>query len=254
MKVQTYNVKKIRRKDIIALIKYIPLFTMKRKFGEPPAFDKGSFIFPILIDEAEEFYKDCYKHNLVQPFDWNSWLQGNERLVFDGEGIENCDLETLGKLMTTHIRGDRFNDGHLLGVMNSGALGRILLRLKEISGIGEDEYKKPEFKYAVCEVCKDKEHFIIHYGDSNTTEPAEWVPVVMIGRSVKRIYPLQWLIDIDCKSNKDIVKEVLEEINAYLLSDTEKNPWGYAEYHCTTAANIYSPVHWSFIPKNEKSK
>ena len=26
------------------------------------------------------------------------------------------------------------------------------------------------------------------------------------------------------------------------------DPWSYAIYHCGTAANIYSPVHWSYFP------
>ena len=36
------------------------------------------------------------------------------------------------------------------------------------------------------------------------------------------------------------------ELRYYLLDKGEPDPWNYAQYHCITAANLYSAVHWSF--------
>jgi hypothetical protein len=45
-------------------------------------------------------------------------------------GIESLDLEGIRKLLTTHIRGDRFSDGHLLKMLRSNTITKILERLK----------------------------------------------------------------------------------------------------------------------------
>lgn len=39
-----------------------------------------------------------------------------------------------------------------------------------------------------------------------------------------------------------------KELNFYLVEKGEKDPWQYAIYHCGTASNIYSDVHWGYFP------
>ncbi len=41
---------------------------------------------------------------------------------------------------------------------------------------------------------------------------------------------------------------IRRELDFYLLKLGEPDPWAYARYHCGTAANVYSQVHWSFQP------
>lgn len=48
------------------------------------------------------------------------------------------------------------------------------------------------------------------------------------------------------KDDSEVVNSVVKELNYYLIELNEENPWAYARYHCTTAANIYSKVHWSY--------
>ncbi len=40
----------------------------------------------------------------------------------------------------------------------------------------------------------------------------------------------------------------------YFLELKEKDPWGYACYHCTGAANLYSDVHWHHYPNGDKGE
>lgn len=42
----------------------------------------------------------------------------------------------------------------------------------------------------------------------------------------------------------EAVNEVIRELNFYLVEKSEDNAWAYAKYHCSTASNIYSSVHW----------
>jgi hypothetical protein len=44
--------------------------------------------------------------------------------------------------------------------------------------------------------------------------------------------------------NEKRTKEAEKELNFYLIELNEPDPWKYARYHCTTAANLYSRVRW----------
>jgi protein-tyrosine-phosphatase len=45
-----------------------------------------------------------------------------------------------------------------------------------------------------------------------------------------------------------MIRAVRKEINYFLIELGEKKPWLYAQYHCGTASNMYSRVHWGFYP------
>jgi len=42
------------------------------------------------------------------------------------------------------------------------------------------------------------------------------------------------------------------ELDFYLVEKGGANPWAYAKYHCNTAANMYSSVHWSYFPSGKE--
>jgi hypothetical protein len=45
----------------------------------------------------------------------------------------------------------------------------------------------------------------------------------------------------------EIRAAVIREIEFYLIELEKPDPWAYALYHCGTASNIYSQVHWCFV-------
>ncbi|MFW5792247.1 MAG: DUF6508 domain-containing protein [Desulfohalobiaceae bacterium] len=47
--------------------------------------------------------------------------------------IAQADIDRIIRLLTTHIRADRFCDGHLLSVLENGSIVRILTRLEQIT-------------------------------------------------------------------------------------------------------------------------
>lgn len=73
-----------------------------------------------LSDRAMEFAEACYHANLVQTFDWMGWAEGNAALVHEGKGLESAGLDCIVRLVTAHLRADRFVDGHILEVRESG--------------------------------------------------------------------------------------------------------------------------------------
>jgi hypothetical protein len=118
---------------IDTLLGYLPYFSSKRaRFGQPMRIDHGCTTFSSLTKKSQRFCNACYTHHFVQPFDWHAWSREHERLVFNGDAIEELCLADIGRLLTTHLRGDRYCDQHLLGVMRSGQMRRILKRLQQL--------------------------------------------------------------------------------------------------------------------------
>lgn len=123
----------IKPEGIDALLEFLPYFQNERsRFGASAECDAGVMYGASLSRKAERFCKACYRHNFVQPFDWGEWHETASRLQEHPEDLDQADLETLGRLLTFHIRADRFNDGHLLETMLSGHTGWVLARLQRI--------------------------------------------------------------------------------------------------------------------------
>ena len=70
--------------------------------------------------------------NFIQEFDWTLWHDEAEKYQKYPELISGADLEIIIKLLTTHVRADRFCTGHLANMLDNGHLLQILQRLAEI--------------------------------------------------------------------------------------------------------------------------
>jgi hypothetical protein len=79
------------------------------------------------------FTKACYENGFVQPsFDWPAWAREARRYMADPALVASARLETCIKLITAHLRNERFCDGHLHSVFESGHLTTILRRLNQL--------------------------------------------------------------------------------------------------------------------------
>lgn len=96
-----------------------------------------------LQEFTHELLQTLFETGFLMVFNWHEWLNRNE--VFKDlnkdiqEEIKYADLETLRKLMTSYVRGDRFIErgdrfieGLLERVVVDGKLQCILQRLREI--------------------------------------------------------------------------------------------------------------------------
>lgn len=87
-------------------------------------------------EEILEFYTELCNTEFMIVFDWKSWLNQNE--IYKNiendieEHLKKADLDTLRKLMTSYVRGDRFNEGLYDQVVLNGHITKILTRLKEL--------------------------------------------------------------------------------------------------------------------------
>jgi len=88
--------------------------------------------------EVDAFLKGLYEHRFVIPFDWSNW----ERLPHYKErpdAVATAPLEDCLKLLTAHVRADRFVEGHLASTLESGELQRLLRRIQALLGAAGDE-------------------------------------------------------------------------------------------------------------------
>jgi hypothetical protein len=96
------------------------------------------------------------------------------------------------------------------------------------------------------------EHFELRYGDASTCTWDECRPVALVSCGRGGLYNVQFLIEQDDPRNSEIIGDVTGELNLYLVelrTPERPDPWKYLQYHCTTTSNVYSHVHWSFVPQ-----
>jgi len=79
-----------------------------------------------------KFIKDVYESGLVYHFDWPRWEEDAKKYFNNPDLLNNANLEIIRKLLTLHIRKDRFCDYHLEDMIRSGHISQILKRLREI--------------------------------------------------------------------------------------------------------------------------
>ena len=122
-------------------VKYLPRFEKPGFFfgrwndvkvgGFPPVYWEPS-------KPVERFVRGLYDDGLIVTFDWPSWDYGKE-LGPNHEAISQLDALTCLKLLTMHVRADRFTEGHLSCVFEDGTIASILRRLRELLATAETE-------------------------------------------------------------------------------------------------------------------
>ena len=82
-------------------------------------------------------------------------------------------------------------------------------------------------------------------------------PDALVARGRGKTFTVQFLLaarPTDQRTAK-ILQDVRRELDFYLIELSTPDrpaPWAYAKYHCYTAANIYSKVHWGWFPKGHR--
>ena len=112
--------------------------------------------------------------------------------------------------------------------------------------------KELTWRWAKGPVDRSLEHIEIRYGSVNDGGWESWVPAALVGKPKDRTFPVELLLPEDDPLNGEIIKAVKKELNFYLVKLAERGEedlWAYALYHCNTASNIYSNVHWSYFLK-----
>jgi hypothetical protein len=79
------------------------------------------------------FRRALYDNDWITPsFHWTEWQETAREYVASPERIESADAETIQRLFTTHIRKERFCEGHLAAMFENGHILAMLRRLRDI--------------------------------------------------------------------------------------------------------------------------
>jgi hypothetical protein len=76
--------------------------------------------------------RSFYENHFVQPFDWAQWQPTGAKICEEPNLLSRATLETCIKLITLHIRKDRFVGGHFGAMVSCGHIPAILHRLVEL--------------------------------------------------------------------------------------------------------------------------
>ena len=99
-----------------------PGFSAGRWADDGPYFEQA----PELSDFVQAAYEGGF---ILRDFDWPAWAEVGKQIEADPARLAEADLDTVQKLLTCHIRSERFSEGHLSGAIADGRLVRLLARL-----------------------------------------------------------------------------------------------------------------------------
>jgi Family of unknown function (DUF6508) len=138
--VDSPSIKPLSTEQIQAVAKFLPIFetikpddfshSVRLPGQEDICYGVGFVEFHPAV---YEFIKACYDNGFVQSFDWPAWAGEARQYMADPKLVASARLTTCIKLVTGHIRYERFCDGHLHSQFESGHLTAILRRLEELA-------------------------------------------------------------------------------------------------------------------------
>jgi hypothetical protein len=122
----------VGRDQLDAVLAFLPIFErLGYAFGEWIS-HTGQLPYFDYSPEVLAFEKALYQQGIIYIFDWPAWSEDVKRYQRDAEALQSADLLALRKLLTAHVRADRFVEGHLASVLESGHITTILRRLKQL--------------------------------------------------------------------------------------------------------------------------
>ena len=121
------------RPDIAAVVTFLEPFQQagftagewSAKEGYFPSFNYNSLV----VDFCSVLYDNGW---VDKKFDWTSW-RGAKKFVESPEQVKVADETTIRRLFTTHLRQDRFCEGHLVAMFENGHIVALLQRLAELA-------------------------------------------------------------------------------------------------------------------------
>jgi hypothetical protein len=123
----------ITAKQFDAILPFLDAFErMGFKCGEWP--DASESLIPHFTgsDPVEAFVQTLNDNGWIEDFDWGGWQDTAAQYVDSPERLASADPETIRRLLTMHVRKNRFCEGHLACMFENGYIVALLRRLKDI--------------------------------------------------------------------------------------------------------------------------
>ncbi|OGG05272.1 MAG: hypothetical protein A3F83_12925 [Candidatus Glassbacteria bacterium RIFCSPLOWO2_12_FULL_58_11] len=115
-----------------AVLDFLPVFENPDFVSGRLALKPGELPLWNYNDKLLAFIKVLYDNRWITDFDWTEW-QAEARKYWEEPGlIAEADVTSLRRLLTLHVRKDRFCDGHLAAAVEQGQIAAILKRIAEL--------------------------------------------------------------------------------------------------------------------------
>ena len=118
--------------QIDAVLRYLPLFEQEGFSPGDWQTQEGQLPYFASSPEVDAFVQTVYEQGIICTFDWTGWQDEAQRYRSDPGSLAQADLLTVRKLLTLHVRADRFVEGHLASAFENGQIVAILRRLKHL--------------------------------------------------------------------------------------------------------------------------
>ena len=125
----------LTNENIRAVLEFLPVFEQSGFSAGEWISEEGVFPHFNYSEVVLRFEQALYNNGFIQPFNWSAWAEG-VRLVDNPALIERASLQTVRKLLTAHVRADRFSEGHLAHLFQTG---KIVMLLKRVAAIYNSE-------------------------------------------------------------------------------------------------------------------
>jgi len=108
-----------------------------------------------------------------------------------------------------------------------------------------ERLRPPAWRWIEGIVGREMDHIVLTYRDGPN-------PVALLSPGPSQTFIVEFPVEPtgeDARLKRDAARR---ELDFYLVELRKPDPWAYAIYHCGTAANAYSDVHWSFFPRGHR--
>ena len=139
---ETEGLPPVSAKQIDAILPFLDRFEAAGVSAGNWDASEGQMPYFNFNESVMEFLQSLYKNGWVTPaFDWTKWQQSAQEFVNSPHKIEKADSATILKLFTTHVRKERFCEGHLAAMIENGQIVQLLRRLRRLRELREPQAK-----------------------------------------------------------------------------------------------------------------
>jgi hypothetical protein len=110
----------LTREQLDCFIEYATSVLRRREAGQD--------VSPAL----EEFLAAVYAKGFVVPYDWMSAYALHARDLEDAALLQSMDLDAFRRAAITHLRMDRFSEGHLKHLLQTGYFAAMAERARQL--------------------------------------------------------------------------------------------------------------------------
>ena len=121
-----------RKPSLDRIVTFLPVFARPRFWFAKSVYPRNDWPYFRFSPEARRFLKVLHEDGWIQMFDWGAWQPRAIKLYRNPRLLGRVGLPTLQRLLTLHVRKERFCTGHLENVFASGHLRAILERIDEL--------------------------------------------------------------------------------------------------------------------------